>query len=289
MKIVFFGTSEIGLPIVKTLLNKQEIVAVVTSPDKAVGRKQILTPSPISEFAAKNSLACLKPERIKGNSEFLKQLQTLAADLFVVVSYGKILPLEVINLPPFKTINVHFSLLPKYRGPAPIQFALLNGETKTGTTIFILDEQVDHGPILAQEELAIEPEDTYVTLSEKLARLSAGLIENTLPQYETGALVAKEQDHNVASFTKLISKADGHITGTMSATAIFNKWRAFTPWPGIWGLWRGQVIKILDCQLTQTDGQAELNINTLQLEGKQPTSLAAFLNGHPDFSWRLVK
>ncbi|HMQ02065.1 MAG TPA: methionyl-tRNA formyltransferase, partial [Candidatus Doudnabacteria bacterium] len=157
MNIIFFGTSEIAVPILDKLLEQHTIAAVITSPDKAVGRKQLLTPSPIANLAARRNLLTYKPLQVKGNSELHRTLRQHQADIFIVVSYGKILPPELLDIPPLKTINVHFSLLPKYRGPAPVQFALLNGETTTGTTIFILDELVDHGPVLASRKLDIDP------------------------------------------------------------------------------------------------------------------------------------
>jgi methionyl-tRNA formyltransferase len=300
MKLVFFGISDIGVPILNALTQQHEVAAVVTSPDKATGRKQLLTPSPIASCAEGHGLQTFKPEKVKNNPEFLNTLQTLEADLFVVVSYGKILPLDLLDIPRLKTINVHFSLLPKYRGPAPVQFALLSGETTTGTTIFILDELVDHGPILASAELAIDPADTNPTLQNKLAQLSCTLLLETLPKYETGQLTAQKQNHDEATKTKIISKDDGRIDWQDSAEEIFNRFRAFQPWPGIYTQWQGKTLKILDCSphaqppnLPQGQAQNELigcgqntalELRIVQLEGKTPVAIKDFLNGYPEFA-----
>ena len=300
MKLVFFGTSEIGVPILDALIQQHEVVAVVTSPDKATGRKQIISPSPIASCAEGHGLLTYKPEKVKHNPEFLHTLQEHKADLFIVVSYGKILPVELLDIPRLKTINVHFSLLPKYRGPAPVQFALLNGESTTGTTIFILDELVDHGPILATAEMAIEPSDTNPTLQGKLAQLSCTLLLETLPKYEAGQITPQEQNHDEATTTKIISKQDGRIDWQDSGVEIYNRFRAFQPWPGIYTEWQGKTLKILDCSpavqppnLSQGQAQNELigcghntalQLKTVQLEGKIPVSIKDFLNGYPEFA-----
>lgn len=299
MKIIYFGTSEIGVPILEALLQRHEVAAVVTAPDKAVGRKQIITPSPISNLAERHQVTVYKPEKVKNNPDFLLQLKQHAADLYVVVSYGKILPLELLDQPPLKTINVHFSLLPKYRGPAPVQFALLNGETKTGTSIFILDELVDHGPLLANAELDIAPNDTNITLQSKLAQLSADLLIETLPKYEHSEITPVVQNHEQATSTKIITKEDGQINWQDTSQQIYNRFRAFQPWPGIYTTWQGKLLKILACEpMTDTQlhpGQVEndlvgcgnntaLRLLRVQLEGKNPTEISAFLNGYPNFT-----
>lgn len=300
MKIIYFGTSEIGLPILEALLEHHEVVAVVTSPDKTVGRKQILTPSPIANLAERKHLTTYKPTKVKNNPDFLLTLKQHAADLYVVVSYGKILPLELLDQPPLKTINVHFSLLPNYRGPAPVQFTLLNGETKTGTSIFILDELVDHGPLLATAEIAIEPTDTNITLQSKLAQLSSDLLIETLPKYENSQITPVVQNHEEATTTKIITKEDGKVNWQDTNQQICNRFRAFQPWPGIYTTWEDKSLKIIDCvpssePITLQPGQVQQNLvgcgentvlelKTIQLEGKNPTSITDFLNGYPNFA-----
>ncbi len=292
MKIVYFGTSEIGIPILSALKKHHQVLAVVTTPDKPVGRKQVLSPSAIANEALRLNLPVLKPTKVKNNPEFLEELKKFEADIFVVVSYGKILPVDLLDIPPLKTINVHFSLLPKYRGPAPVQFALLNGETKTGTSIFILDELVDHGPILAMQELDIDPNDTNISLQSKLAIASADLILETLPNYESGKIEPQVQNHDIATGSKIISKEDGKINWDQTAQEIYNQFRAYQPWPGIYTSWQGKILKILDCR-PHTESTAEtitcgnntyLQLITVQLEGKNPVSIKDFLNGYPDFN-----
>ncbi len=292
MKIVYFGTSEIGIPILSALKKHHQVLAVVTTPDKPVGRKQVLSPSAIANEASRLNLPVLKPTKVKNNPEFLEELKKFEADIFVVVSYGKILPVDLLDIPPLKTINVHFSLLPKYRGPAPVQFALLNGETKTGTSIFILDELVDHGPILAMQELDIDPDDTNISLQSKLAITSADLILETLPNYESGKIEPQAQNHDLATGSKIISKEDGKINWDQTAQEIYNQFRAYQPWPGIYTSWQGKILKILDCR-PHTESSTEtidcgnktyLRLITVQLEGKNPVSIKDFLNGYPDFN-----
>ena len=292
MKIVYFGTSEIGIPILSALKKHHQVLAVVTTPDKPVGRKQVLSPSAIANEALRLNLPVLKPTKVKNNPEFLEELKKFEADIFVVVSYGKILPVDLLDIPPLKTINVHFSLLPKYRGPAPVQFALLNGETKTGTSIFILDELVDHGPILAMQELDIDPDDTNISLQSKLAITSADLILETLPNYESGKIEPQVQNHDLATGSKIISKEDGKINWDQTAQEIYNQFRAYQPWPGIYTSWQGKILKILDCR-PHTESSTEtidcgnktyLRLITVQLEGKNPVSIKDFLNGYPDFN-----
>ncbi len=300
MKIVFFGTSNVALPVLETLYRHHDVAAVITSPDAASGRKQTLVESPVSVLAKEMDIELLKPEKVKGNADFLAQLQRLRADIFVVVSYGKILPLEVINLPPHKTLNVHFSLLPKYRGASPIQYALLNGESQTGTSIFVLDEKMDTGPIVAQKAVAVEADDNFVTLSQRLAYLSAQLLLDILPKYVSGEAVPVPQDEALSSYTKIINKADGQVDWQKSAFEIYNQFRAFYPWPGVWTLWNGKKMKILDCEAKKAEpglplgvagtdgwvgcgGNSVLRLKLVQLEGKSQVGMAAFLNGYPKF------
>lgn len=300
MKIVFFGTSDVGLPILESLRQEHEVVLVVTSPDAPVGRKQILTPSPIAQYASEHNLKIEKPEKVKNNPEILELLRAQNADIFIVVSYGKILPLELLDIPPLKTVNVHFSLLPKYRGAAPIQYALLSGETTTGTTIFVLDADVDHGPVLAEKEIAIEPNDTFATLAPKLSEISATLLLEILPKYQSGELQPQDQNHADATFTKLIKKEHGKVDWSKPAQEIYNMWRAYTPWPGIYTTWNDKQMKILECEVLSDEAYSSdestdksivpcgektfLKLLTVQLEGKNPTNMQDFLRGYKDFS-----
>ena len=301
MKIVFFGTSEVGLPILKVLSEVHEIVQIVTSPDSKVGRKQEIQQTPIAEFGLTEKIPISKPAKVKNNPEFIEFLKTLNADIFVVVSYGKILPKELLEVSLLKTVNVHFSLLPKYRGPAPIQFALLNNEKITGTTIFILDELVDHGPVLAMEKLEIQPDDTFTTLAVKLSEVSAKLIIEVLPKYQSSTIIPQEQNHEDATKTNMIQKEDGQVNWEEeTAQQIYNKFRAYSMWPGIWTEYKGQVLKILSCKPISLAEQPEkiheltkdvipcaentyLKLIDVQLAGKNKMFMKDFLNGHPNF------
>ncbi len=299
MKIVYFGTSIVGLPILEQLHAMHEIVHIVTSPDAPIGRKQVLTETPIATFATSHNIPVSKPEKVKNNQAFLEQLAQLGADIFIVVSYGKILPHDLIETPPLKTLNIHFSLLPQYRGASPIQFSLLNGDTTTGTTIFILDEHMDTGPILAQKSITINPHDTFTTLAQKLSLLSAELLIELLPQYQQGLITLAPQDNDQATYVTLIKKEDGKIAWDAPASAIYNRYRAFVEWPGIWTTWNGKLLKILDCEpgelIAGTPGATHqtrvvcgqdttLILKKVQLEGKTAQDIDVFLRGYPHFS-----
>jgi methionyl-tRNA formyltransferase len=299
MRLVFFGTSPFANTVLEHLLTDSRFTvnAVVTSPDKPVGRKQIMTASSVSDTATKHQIETHKPAKVRNNPELWDVLKKYQADVFVVVAYGKILPLEVLDIPPLGSINVHGSILPLLRGAAPIQFALWQGFTKTGVTITKMDEQLDHGPILATQTLAIDPADTFKTLAGKLADISGPLLAESLLAYQAGTLPLVEQNHDAATFARIITKEDGKINWQQTATEIYNQFRALTPWPGVWTESSEGVIKILSCEpgpATEAtpgtwlaDGaiacghNTSLVIHTLQLAGKQPTSSRDFLRGRP--------
>ncbi len=300
MKIIFFGTSNVALPVLEALHKNHDVALVVTAPDAPVGKKQIVTPSPVSLLADDLKIETLKPEIVKNNPGLVEMLKEKQADIFIVVSYGKILPLEIINFPRLKTLNIHFSKLPKYRGSSPIQSALLNGDTETATTIFVLTEKMDEGPILIQKTVSIDTDDNFLTLAERMARISAELLLETLPGYESGIVIPKEQDHTLASTVSLISKSDGKVDWNKSASAIYNQFRAFYPWPGIWTTWNNQNLKILECAPATSETQkppgtvlpggqvacgegTTLQLFQLQLAGKTQTDIQSFLNGYPQF------
>lgn len=299
MKIVFFGTDNFALHMLERLHTEHEVVAVVTTPDVRVGRKQTIQESPVSVLAGELHLNVLKPSTLK-TSEIVEQLRHCGADMFVVVVYGKIIPDNILSIPKYKTVNVHPSLLPKYRGPSPIRTPLINGDVKTGVSIMLLDHEVDHGPVLAQKELDIEPDDNNVTLTERLAELAGPLLVETIAAYALGKITPKEQDHANASFTKLIRKEDGKIDWDKPAQEIYNMFRGYFDWPGIWTVWNGQTLKILDCMpvdstCTQSPGTVlfggevacgkgtVLKIRQLQLAGKNATDIQSFLNGYKNF------
>lgn len=248
MKIVFFGTDNFAAHVLDVLRQSHEVVAVVTVPDAPVGRKQILQETAVSALAAGLGIRTLKPVKLKDDAELESVLRDCNADIFVVAIYSKIIPQNILSLPSKGNINVHPSLLPLYRGPAPIRTPLLNGDTKTGVSIMLMDEQVDHGPLLASEEMDIELVDTNVSLTDKLAKVAAPLLVQAITGYETGAIMPQPQDHTKATFTKLVSKEDGRIDWSKSAQEIYNMWRAYQPWPGIYTTWNGKLLKIIECK-----------------------------------------
>lgn len=300
LKIIFFGTSNVALPVLEALFKNHQVVCVVTTPDAKVGKKAILTESPVSLLAGELSLPVLKPENYK-SEDLVNKLKDFAADIFIVVSYGKILPEEIINLPKFKTLNIHFSKLPKLRGASPIQYTLLQGEKVAGTSIFILDAGLDTGPVLAQSELSIDENDNFITLSQKMAIHSASLLLETLPKYVNNEIQSRPQNNQEATYSKIISKEDGRVNWQDTSEEIYNKFRAFYPWPGIWTTWQGKPLKITECLpaadilIESSPGQVlengvivcgkntALQINRLQLSGKKEMDIVSFLNGARDF------
>ena len=206
-------------------------------------------------------------------------------DLIVVSSYGKILPQEMLKIPKYGALNVHPSLLPKYRGPAPVPTTILNGEKETGATVILMDEQADHGPILASTKFEIRNSKlTTPELSKALWELGGDLLVETIPKWIRGEIIPQEQDHDKATYTKKLRREDGRIDWNQSSEYTERQIRAFTPWPGAFTFWKGKRIKILKAHVEQ----GKLVIDELQLEGKKPTTLQEFLLGHKDFDVKLL-
>ena len=230
MRIVFFGSPAIALIPLQALLDSEhDISLVITQPDRPSGRGKRLNRSPVKAFAEENGIPVYQPRRIRKAPNALDRLSQVEPDINIVVAYGQIIPDPIIYLPRFNSINIHFSLLPKYRGASPVQWALLNGETETGVTIFELNSRMDEGDILSQKQVEIHPEETSAELEERLAQSGSGLLLNTikdLPQ-----ITSQSQDHNTATYAPLIKKDDGRIDWTRDAIRIANQIRAFTPWP----------------------------------------------------------
>ncbi|MBI4120341.1 MAG: methionyl-tRNA formyltransferase [Parcubacteria group bacterium] len=235
MKIVFFGTSEFAALILQTIKERTDwdIALVITEPAKAVGRKQEITESPVSVYARQADLEIITPPSLK-DTRVVDQIGSAKADIMILVAYGKLIPPEIFNLPPHKTVNIHPSLLPQLRGPSPIQTALLEGLKETGVSLMIIDEKIDHGPVISQETITIDDDDNYITLEAKLAELGGQMIIRNAPRYISGELKPQEQDHARATFTKMIKKEDGLVDWHKSADEIFNQWRAFIKWPGVY-------------------------------------------------------
>jgi methionyl-tRNA formyltransferase len=244
MRIVFFGSPDAALPSFKKLLEAgHRIELVVTQPDRPSGRGKKLQPPPVKRFALDRGFPVLQPERIRHDAAALEALRRAAADIHVVVAFGQILPEAVIDLPPYKSVNVHFSLLPKYRGAAPVAWALLNGDAETGVTIFRLNAKMDEGDILSAESTPIRPDETAGNLEARLAEIGADLLAETLARI--AALTPIPQDNSRATLAPKIKKEDGRLAWTDSAGQIGRKARAFTPRPGAFVLYQGRRLLIL--------------------------------------------
>ncbi len=304
LRIIFMGTPDIACPGLQTLLRTPgfEIVSVVTQPDQPKGRGLKLQPSPVKEIALRENLPVLQPERAR-DDKFIQELRRLQPDLIAVIAYGQILPQSILDLPRFGCLNVHTSLLPKYRGAAPIQWAILNGDAETGVTIMKMDAGMDTGGILTQERTPIQPTDDSQTLHDRLGRMGAELLARTIPDYVSGKIQPRPQPAEGVSLAPKIKKEHGHIDWTQPARAIWNRVRAFTPWPGAFTFLPGQpqpqMLKIWQAEpiaqsgapgmILSADkggivvgcGEGALKILNLQREGSRCMSAQEFLAGHP--------
>lgn len=299
------GTPAFAVPSLKALLDRGEnVVCVITQPDRPKGRGRKIMMPPVKELALKASIPVLQPESIKGD-KFLAELRQYDPDIIGLTAYGNILPENIINLPPLGTINVHGSLLPKYRGAAPIQWALIKGETETGITIMQMDKGVDTGDILLQEKLPIGPEDTAGTLSLKLAELGGKALGAALDQLRLDRLKPAPQDNNLASLAPLLNKEDGLVNWSHSAQEISCQIRGLDPWPATYTTLSGKRLRLyspeiadrslcLGCSISEpgiictanrnglliTTGEGCLLIKEIQAEGSRRMSVDAFLSGH---------
>ena len=305
LKIIYMGTPDFAVPSLKALLDSGEnIVCVITQPDRPKGRGRKLTPPPIKELALRAGLPVLQPEKIR-DEEFLVKLKGFNPDLIVLAAYGRILTDSLINLPQYGTINVHGSLLPKYRGAAPIQWALINGETETGVTIMQMDKGLDTGDILLAEKLPISPDDTAGSLFMKLAELGGTALTKALKQLRANRLIPIKQDDSLATHAPLLKKEDGLVDWSKSAEQISCLIRGLDPWPTTYTtldckrfrLFSPLVISQSDCQITdsgpgivcQVDrrglvistGRDYLLIREVQPEGSKRMGVDAYLRGHP--------
>src|SRR5207302_5942631 len=265
MNLVFCGTPRFAVPTVKKLVEGGFAVRLlVTQPDKPRGRGLELAPSAVKECALELGLSIVQPEKIKNNEEFRNQLAALKPAAIVVVGYGRIIPQWMIDLPPLGNINLHASLLPKYRGAAPIQWAIASGETVTGVTTMRIDAGLDTGDILLQKEISIAPEDTTETLAPRMAAVGAELMVETLYGLKSGAIHPKPQDNSKATLAPLLKKEDGRIDFHQPAPEIVNRIRGFQPWPGAFTSFRG---KNLHIWAARPDGR-HLKEGELAVEGE---------------------
>ncbi len=303
-RIIFMGTPELAGVSLSALLRVPEfqIVAVVTQPDQPKGRGLKLQPSPVKEIALRENLPVLQPARAR-DEPFLQQLRELQPDLIAVAAYGQILPQTILDLPRFGCLNVHTSLLPKYRGASPIQRAVLNGDPESGVTIMKMDAGMDTGDMLAQEKTPILPEDNSQTLHDRLAQIGASLLVKTIPDYVAGKIQPRPQPVEGVSHAAKIKKSDGQIDWTQPAPAVWNRVRGMTPWPGAFTFLPGQpqptLLKIWSAEVAPPSGapgeilgadkngivvgcgSGSLRIFVLQREGGRQLTAQEFLAGHP--------
>jgi methionyl-tRNA formyltransferase len=253
-RVVFMGSPAFALPVLQKLAGLYPVVGVVTQPDRPAGRGQVLTPPPVKELAERLHIPVIQPNRLK-EPEAVQRLVSWKPDLIVVAAFGQILRQNVLDLPAYGCINVHASLLPRWRGAAPIQAAILHGDPETGVSIMKMDAGVDSGPVLSQRAIAIRPDDTTGSLSSRLAQVGAELLVETLPGYIAGKTVPQPQDESQATRAPLIKKEDGLLDFRLPALDLERKLRAFAPWPGTFFLWQGMPLKVLQAHVNTRDSQ----------------------------------
>lgn len=302
MRIVFFGTSEFALPSLRALMeSRHELVALVTQPDRQKGRSLKVSPPPAKVVAAARGIPVLQPLDAS-SPESAGFLRSLAPDLFVVISFGQILRKAVLGIPRVWALNVHGSLLPSYRGAAPTNWAIINGDKKSGVTVMKMNERMDEGDIVLQKNIVIEDDDTNITLSEKLSSLGAGALIEAIDLIESGGAKPVAQDGSKATYAAKLKKEDGLIAWSQRAQDIHNRIRGLLPWPGAYTHYEGKILKVLKTEIfgrpsgdartgevldvlknkgiiVQT-GQGSVAIRHLQLEGKAAMDADAFVRGH---------
>lgn len=304
---LFFGASFFATSILKGLIeNNYNIVSVVTQKEES-GKKNYFPT--VRKIAQENKIDVFAIEKF--DEENIKKIKNLKPDLIIVASYGKIIPREILDIPGFGIINVHPSLLPKLRGPSPIQNALLEGEKETGSTIMLMNEKMDEGDILAQEKISLSPSETYLELLPKIASFSLQLLLKTIPFWVKREIIPQKQDETMATYCQLIERSDGKINWLENADNIFNRFRAFLPWPGVFTYWQkessilrikihqmkilqnydeknlekiqeGEVFK-LEEKISVKTGDGIIVLEEIQIEGKNKVSVNDFINGYPDF------
>ncbi|HZZ40497.1 MAG TPA: methionyl-tRNA formyltransferase [Acidobacteriaceae bacterium] len=303
MKLVFCGTPAFAVPTLKLALRAgYDVPLVVTQPDRPVGRDQTLTAPPIKATAMEAGIPVVQPEKIKNNPELRAQLEALRPDAILVVAYGRIIPQWMLELPRLGNLNLHASLLPKYRGAAPIQWAIANGEPATGATTMRLDEGLDTGDILLQREMTLAPDMTATNVFPLLAEMGADLMMETLRELDAGAVTPRKQDHGRATLAPILTREDGRMDFTQPSMTLYNRWRGFQPWPGAWTLLGGKKLTVHRLLPTELRGARRmepgqllaeqgtlfvacgqgtwLELVEVQMEGKRRMTAGEFLRGH---------
>ncbi|MEW5868795.1 MAG: methionyl-tRNA formyltransferase [Chloroflexota bacterium] len=299
-RTVFMGSPEFAVPALRALAGACPVVGVVTQPDRQAGRGRALSQPPVKTLALELGLPVIQPVRLR-QPEAMQQLHDWEPELIVVAAFGQILRSEVLDLPPFGCLNVHASLLPRWRGAAPIQAAILHGDATTGITLMRMDPGIDTGPTLTQRALPILPEDTADSLSQRLADLGAELLLEALPAYLSGDLLPQPQDESAATYAPMLKKEDGELDFNLPAVDLERRVRAFSPWPGAYTTWNGQLLKIRRTAVTSASQLSHLPqpgsrlihhglpaiavadglllLHEVQPAGKKPMPGKAFLQG----------
>ena len=298
-RLVFMGSPDFALPTLRALAANYDVVGVITQPDRPAGRGKQLTPPPVKTLAQELDLPFIQPARLR-EPEAIAQLRIWAPDLIVVAAFGQILRQEVLDLPAHGCLNVHASLLPRWRGASPIQAAILAGDAETGVTIMRMDKGLDTGPILIERAIPIAPDDTAATLSDKLSTLGADILIETLPKYLSGELKPTPQPEAGATSAPILKKSDGELDAALSAEELARKVRAFNPWPGAFIVWKRQPLKVHRARIAAgnaASGQRRIEgglpaigtadglliLNKVQPAGKKPMSGEEFLRGARDW------
>ncbi len=300
MRIVFMGTPDFAVPSLEALLSSgDQVVGVVCQPDRPKGRGHQVVAPPVKLIAERAGIPVLQPLKIR-TPEFLQSLSSWQPDVIAVTAYGRILHTPILQLPPMGCVNVHGSLLPKYRGAAPVQWAIINGETETGITTMLMDEGMDTGAMLLQEKLEILPDDTSGTLAPRLAALGGRLLIETLARLKAATLVPTKQDDQQATMAPLLKKEDGLIDWTLSAASLTNRVRGLSPWPGAytflgverWNIWKavlqgtaitdtpGTIVAVTKQSIVVATGDGLLEIWEIQTANSKRMAVAQFLAGH---------
>ncbi len=302
LKIVFMGTPAFAVPVLDALVDAgHSVVGVYTQPDRETGRGKRLAPPPAKQAALEKGIPVFQPKSLRRDEGARRALISLGPDLIVVAAYGLFLPPEVFSEPRLKTLNVHPSLLPKYRGPSPVASAILNDDEVTGVTIMQIAEGMDSGPILAQRRTPIAPDETADALAARLFQTGAQLLVEVIPKWKRGEIQPQPQDESQATLTKLLSREDGEIDWQRLADYIARQVRAYHPWPGTFTRWQGKTLKVIEASAAEGDappgqvvslsddetgvgaGEGVLVLKRVQLEGKRAVSAREFVQGYHDF------
>lgn len=295
-KVIFMGTPSYSIPVLEMLIENANVIAVVTQPDKEIGRKKILTPCPVKKLAQECNIKVISPKKLK---EECQEIIELKPDIIITCAYGQILPEKLIYAPKYNTVNVHASLLPKYRGGAPIQHAIINGEKETGITIMYTDKGMDSGDIIKEEKITINENDTYDIISEKMSKLGAKLLKEVLPKILNNTAPRQKQDDTQKTIAPIIKKEDEHLDFNNPVQKVHNKIRGLSSVPGTYALLNKNRIKLLTSETTnittnkkpgtitkiEKDGiyiscqDKEIKITKLQVSGKKQVSVKDYING----------